>query len=246
VNNTLTPPRAEQRSRPLDIATVTEILFDCAVESFVLAFLVQIMGGVVVGIVSNIWQDMTPSLPPIVKVKPAAESESSTSWELTFFHAHRLAILFVIIFVGKSWPQLARYSSNQDHRNAAAIFRRISRRVSAEWFSLVVGNAFTAFVAVLVLKFTQGFSLTLIVWQAIAAVFHPTIEAIVRFVPGGGLIAAMVGWYNDNQFRFAFWLLYSAAICDDLGLPNYKSLARYLWRRYFGSGTPTIKPSPEP
>jgi hypothetical protein len=39
-------------------------------------------------------------------------------------------------------------------------------------------------------------------------------------------------WYGVNQTKFAFWLLYSAALCDDLGLPNYKTLARRAWNRF--------------
>ena len=42
---------------------------------------------------------------------------------------------------------------------------------------------------------------------------------------------AWFDWYGDNQLKFNFWFLYVAAICDDLGIPNVKTLARLLWRR---------------
>jgi hypothetical protein len=242
VNNTLLPRPANRPARRLDFEAVTDIVLDCALESIIFAFMVQIMGSVVIGSVSWVWHDMTPSLPPVISHKPAAEAATSTSFDFSFFHAHQFAILFTVIFIGKALAQLARYSRNPDHRNAAALVLRAYRRVSDEWFSLVVVNAFTAFVGVLVLQVTQEFTLTRIIWQVIVAVCHPLIDAIVRYIPGGGIIGALVGWYNDNQFKFAFWLLYSAAICDDLGLPNYKTLCRFLWRRWFGRQVKVSEP----
>ncbi|MGO8700201.1 MAG: hypothetical protein ACLQVY_21130 [Limisphaerales bacterium] len=29
-----------------------------------------------------------------------------------------------------------------------------------------------------------------------------------------------------------FWILYAAGVFDDLGVPNLKTLARWLWRRW--------------
>ncbi len=232
MNNT--PPLCQQSDGPkgLTFSKATEILWDCAWEAVVLAFLVQLMGGIVFGLVSGLWREMTPSLPSGLGRHPIAEADSASPADFTFFHQHRFALLFAVLFVGKSWGRLARYSGNEDHRNVAARLKRVSRRVSEQWFSLVVGNAFTAFVAVMVLRFTQEFSLTQLVWQLLGDLVRPVIQTISSFVPGAGLMESLVGWYNDNQFKFAFWLLYSAAICDDLGLPNYKSLGRFLWRRY--------------
>jgi hypothetical protein len=39
-------------------------------------------------------------------------------------------------------------------------------------------------------------------------------------------------WWSDNQLKFSFWALYIAGICDDLGVPNLKTLARFFWRRW--------------
>jgi hypothetical protein len=49
--------------------------------------------------------------------------------------------------------------------------------------------------------------------------------------PGAGSVGRWYWWYGQNQAKFLFWLLYSAAICDDLGLPNYKTLIRWGGRR---------------
>ncbi|HWW01402.1 MAG TPA: hypothetical protein VNZ64_17025 [Candidatus Acidoferrum sp.] len=42
-----------------------------------------------------------------------------------------------------------------------------------------------------------------------------------------GLRADNLTCQCQNQFKFTFWFFYTAAICDDLGLPNFKTLGRY-------------------
>jgi len=44
-------------------------------------------------------------------------------------------------------------------------------------------------------------------------------------------VKAWFNWYGDNQLRLNFWVIYLGAICDDFGIPNFKSLARWFWRR---------------
>jgi len=245
----IAPPckRLEKQPARLTFGKLTEILFDSAIEAVFLAFLVQIMGEVAVGLVSGIWRDMTPSLPPVLAGEPAAET-ATQSVLLAFIRSHPFAILFGLIFVGKGAGQLAHYSRNKDHRKAAAWLKRGLRRVSEQWFSLVVVNAFNAFVAVLVLGIIQQFSWTHFLWEWVAHLFDPLIHAIAKMLPGHGflgLIEGLVAWYNSNQLKFTFWLFYSAAICDDLGLPNYKTLTRYVWRRLRGRG-PLLSAPPQP
>jgi hypothetical protein len=236
----IAPPckRLEERPARLTFGKLTEILFDSALEAVALAFLVQIMGKVVVGLVSGIWRNMTPSLPPVLAGEPAAEM-ATQSVLLAFIRSHQFAILFGLLFVGEGAGQLAHYSRNEDHRKTAAWLKRGLRRISEQWFSLVVVNAFNAFVAVFVLRIVQQFSLTHFLWGLVAHLFDPLIHGMARMLPGNGfmgLIEGLVAWYNSNQFKFTFWLFYSAAICDDLGLPNYKTLTRYVWRRLRGRG----------
>jgi hypothetical protein len=38
-------------------------------------------------------------------------------------------------------------------------------------------------------------------------------------------------WYGENGFKFCFWVFYLGAICDDLGIPNFKSLGRWIGRK---------------
>ena len=250
----IAPPckRLEEKPARLTFDKLTEILWDTALEAVALAFLVQIMGELVVGLVSGIWRDMMPSLPPVLAGEPAAET-ATQSVLLAFIRSHQFAILFGLLFVGEGAGQLVHYSRNEDHRKAAAWLRRGLRRVSEQWFSLVVVNAFNAFVAVLVLHIVQQFSLSHFLWGLVAHLFDRLIQAVARMLPGNGfmgLIEGLVAWYNSNQFKFTFWLFYSAAICDDLGLPNYKTLTRYVWRRLRGRGpllsAPPQAPPPQP
>ena len=53
-------------------------------------------------------------------------------------------------------------------------------------------------------------------------------------------------WYGDNQYRFTFWFLYLAAIGDDLGIPNFKTLGRWLGRKVRNRNETTAAPSAPP
>jgi hypothetical protein len=68
-------------------------------------------------------------------------------------------------------------------------------------------------------------------WQFVGGLLSPMLHAIGKLLPGTDLLASWGSWYADNQFKFTFWLFYSAAICDGLGVPNYKTLGRMLWQR---------------
>jgi hypothetical protein len=228
--------RSGDRPGPLTVGKATGILWECAWEALVLALLVQVLGSVTVGLAGGVWRQMTPSLPPGLAGQPRLEAEASSGLDFAVFGQHRLAFLFAVLFVGKGAAGLLRYSRDPDHRQVAAGLRRVSRRVSNEWFGLVVVNAFTALVAVLVLQVAQRFSVSQLLWEVVADLFRPAMGTLASQFAGGGSadrIESFVAWYTANKFKFMFWLLYSAAICDDLGLPNYKSLGRWLWRRSF-------------
>jgi hypothetical protein len=68
----------------------------------------------------------------------------------------------------------------------------------------------------------------------VSNLLSPAIHSITDALPGSGVIhgiTSLFSWYGENQFKFTFWLLFSAGICDDLGLPNYKTLSRWIWRK---------------
>jgi hypothetical protein len=219
------------RLEPLTFGKATNILWECAWSALILAFLVQIFGTLAVGLVSGVWSEMTPSLPPGLAGRPDPEA----LWDFRFFHQHQFALIFAMLFIAKAAGRFVRYSRNEHHRNAAAWMKRASRGISGQWFSLVVINAFVALGAVLMVQLAQKFSFTHWLWHFLASLFDPVISAIASVFPSRfvGAVKSLAGWYDANHFKFIFWLFYSAAICDDLGLPNYKTLGRFLWRRFW-------------
>jgi hypothetical protein len=126
--------------------------------------------------------------------------------------------------------QLTHDSMHPAYRDAASRIRHSCRNVTRQWVRLVVVNAFVAFGVSLALHVIQQFALTHLLWQLLAGIFRPVIHALMSLLPGAGFMTNLAAWYGENQLKFAFWLLYSAAICDDLGLPNYKTLGRAVGR----------------
>ncbi len=215
------------------------MLCDCAGEALVLAFLVQLFGGIALGIVGGLWHEMMPSLPPGLAGKPLPEAEASSGWDFSFFRQHCFAVLFGVIFAGQVLGRLISHSPVEKHRNAGIWVRGILRRLSDQWFDLIVVNGFVALGLTIALGFAQRFSLTHLVWEFVSDLGRPLAQVLAKLWPGlYGRLEELFNWYSANQFKFTFWLLYSAAICDDLGLPNYKTLIRFVRRRWFRRSRP--------
>jgi len=230
--------------KALTFARATEILWESAWEAFILAFLVLAFGSIAFGLVSGLWRDMTPSLPPALTGEPKLEAEGSTL-SFSFFRQNRVGLIFVVLFSGIAAGRLLKYSRSEDQRRAAARVERIFRRVSDQWFSLVVINALLALVGVTIIQFTQQFTFTQLLWNILGDLVRAGLEAISTLLPAGAVsfVEGFVAWYKANHYKFIFWLLYTAAICDDLGLPNYKALGRFLWRRRFKRKHPVAEPA---
>ena len=234
--NPATPTPASLRSnRPTEPLTerLGEILWASGKEALILAFLVSILGSIAIGILSSICGQMTPSLPPGLDGHPALTSVPAHWWHASrnALHRHSFAMLFLALFVAKSALRLAHFSRHPRQRHVAALALRATRRFSRDWFSLLIKNAFVAFVAVLVLQCVQNFSLTHLLWGVVSDMAHQALAAMGRLLGWSqpGPLESWFTWYGANQTKFAFWLFYSAALCDDLGLPNYKTLARRAW-----------------
>jgi hypothetical protein len=228
------PALPPERSANLNTSKTSEILWESAWSALVLAFLAQLFGTIVVSIVGWMWHDMTPSMPPGMERKPHLEAEPG-AWDFSWFQQHRFALLFAVFFLVETVTRMARHAGSERQRKAAAVVRRLQRRVSAEWVNVLVVNAVTAFVTVLVIQITQQFTFTALVWSFVGGAIQSLAHMVASAVPGGGLfrrIGEFFGWYQENQFKFLFWFLYAAAISDDLGLPNFKTLGRYLGRRW--------------
>jgi len=229
--------QSKKRSRKpakLTPSGVTDILWESAWEALVLGFLVVIFGSLVFGFVSSVWRDMTPSLPPGLASEPKLEAEGSPL-DFSFLREHKNALIFLVLFCGITAGRLLKYSRNEDHRRAAAWAKRVFKRISDQWLGLIVLNAFVTVIAVSIIQFTQQFTLTAFLWDICGDLVTALLRNVASLFSTDAVqyVENLVGWYKINQPRFLFWLLYTAAICDDLGLPNYKTLGRFLWRRFF-------------
>jgi len=224
---------------------VTDILWDSAWEALVLGFVVLIFGSIVFGFVSSVWRDMTPSLPPGPGSEPKLEAEGSPL-DFSFFPEHRYALIFLVLFGSIAAGRLLQYAPREGQRRAAPWAKRAFKRISDQWFGLIVLNAFVTVIAVMIIKFTQQFTLTAFLWHIVGDLVTSLLQAVAKLFSTDAVtyVKNLAAWYVANQPRLLFWLLYTAAICDDLGLPNYKTLGRFLWRRFFKSEQPTAAVAP--
>jgi hypothetical protein len=240
----LVASQSTKRSRTPKALTFTrasEILWESAWEALILAFLVLVFGSIAFGLVSGLWRDMTPTLPPALTGEPKLEAEGS-ALSFSFLRQNRFGLIFLVLFSGIVAGRLLKYSRSEPQRRAAAQAGRIFRRVSDQWFSLVVINALLALVGLTIIQFTRQFTLTQFLWNILGDLVRAGVQATATLFPAGvvSFIEGFVAWYGTNQYKFIFWLLYTAAICDDLGLPNYKALGRFLWRRFFKREQPAV------
>jgi hypothetical protein len=63
----------------------------------------------------------------------------------------------------------------------------------------------------------------------------PTVQGAGHWAFGASNSASVgdwVSWYQGNQAKLYFWIIYLGGIIDDLGVPNFKTLARWGWRRW--------------
>jgi hypothetical protein len=213
-----------------------EIAWASLWESLWPAFALILFGSIAAGILGGILGEMTPTLPPGLAGKPSAEAVPTPVWDAirSQFSKHEYVIVFAAVWVLRVGSRVVRYSANIKHRRAAAWLLRASRTIGQNWFGLLVFNAFGAFIGVMVLQFTNAFSWVGWLWRIVMDLLGPILHPVTDAFSGNGLfhgIGSLFSWYGDNQFKFTFWLLYSAGICDDLGLPNYKTLTRWLWRK---------------
>lgn len=235
----MTPaPQQPSLQNQLTLGKVTDILWETAVASFVNTFLVLFFGSIAFGIVSGVFHDMTPSLPPAFNHHGSAEAEPAgshvSSWHLS--HQQRFVVVFAMLFTVSVWARLSRHSASALASKRTSRVQRLGRRISEGWFGLLVGNAFGAMIAAMVASWVQQFSFTQILlhwlWAAVGIPIHGILHRVFGDSSAG--VDDWFGWYNANQLKFSFWFFYLAAICDDLGLPNLKTIARLLWRRVRG------------
>lgn len=146
---------------------------------------------------------------------------------------HFLIVAGIFFSVGL-WNRL-RYGPPDESGAAPSRQRRIINNVSENWFKMVVGNAFGAMISAIMVVWIQQFSWPQLLWHWVFQDVLSTLRPFAEAIFGRGTSSALSqwwNWYGNNQLQFSFWFFYVAAICDDLGLPNFKTLGRWLGRRW--------------
>ena len=202
-----------------------ETILASATEAFGSALVLWILGGFAISTASSFAGQMVPSLPPGFD-HPQAEQDHP--WWHTV-QSGAFGFCFAIFFIHSLWVGF--------HGHGVGAARRIQRILShlrENWFGLIVGNAIGAWVAVLVLGLVPSFSPLQMLWHWVLDLVLPFVRATARLAFGESHTAglsAWFSWFNANQTKLYFWLLYLAGAFDDLGVPNFKTLARWAWRR---------------
>lgn len=169
---------------------------------------------------------MVPSLPP--GFDRPQEAHDHPWWHTA--QSGVFGFCFAIFFIHSLWVGF--------HGRGARAGKRVERVLShlrENWFSLIVGNAIGAWVTVTVLSHLPSFSPFQILWHWFLGLVLPGLRSIAIFVLGASNTASVsdwFSWYNTNQTKLNFWVLYLAGAFDDLGVPNLKALARWSWRRF--------------
>jgi hypothetical protein len=223
---------------------VFAIIFDSVTEAFGSAFVIWILGGVAISIADSFAGDMIPSSPPGFSGEHlnANHAHIRTWWEAV--RGNAFGLFFVIFFMHSLWAGFHGKGGGPGKRA-----QRIVSNLRENWFELIVSNAITAWGAALMLGFAQNFSVIQMfshwIWEMVAPVFRQ----IGGTTPGplySHTLADWFSWYDANQMKLAFWFIYLAGAFDDLGVPNYKTLARWVWRRIQKRKAMTIPASAKP
>lgn len=208
-----------------------EIVYNAAVDSLASAAVVWFLGGAALGIAGGFTNGMVPSLPPAFAGQPQLEAGHPAHGFAWWNAVKREAfvIFFAIFFLHSLWVGF--------HGNAGPRRGRVSRilaKVREDWFSLIVGNAIQAWFAVLVLGIAQQFSVWQMVWHAVSDMVLGIIKPMVSVFlgkDGTSSLSQWISWYGANQSKLNFWIVYFGGAFDDMGVPNFKSVVRWSWRR---------------
>ena len=227
-----TPPQSDP---PIRAKPLSEVVWEMAFESCAQAFLILLFGHIALSIVGGILEDMIPTPPPGWSGPTHAGSQfsangASDDWMLNWPYVLTLGAVILAIRWWKRGraPQAA--AEQMPTRG-----QKVLKRLTEDWFVLIVSNAFGAMISAWLVVWVQEFAGWRFVWgwliDAVLSHLKPAVEAVLG-TPALRQIGQLGEWYGENQVRFTFWALYVAAICDDLGLPNLKTLGRWLGRRF--------------
>jgi len=230
-----TSPQESHPPAILSLDRITSILWGSAVESFIRAILVVVFGRIAISIASTICGEMLPSRPPGFGHHVEAETTpvgARPRWE-TWFGEHQFVVVFGLIFVLAAWSRLVREIRHTEESKVESHLGKITDHLSENWFSLVVGNAFGALISAIVLVWVQRFTFANLIFHWLLESVLSGLHSLSQQLLGIGAADAFKSWFNwygNNQLKFTFWFFYLSAICDDLGIPNFKTIGRHVAR----------------
>ena len=227
------PLQQGQRLSPATARGLLSAILASAAEAAWKAFVLLVLGRVAVSILSGIFQDMTPSLPPSFE-EAEATTHSQHHWHVSsWLRGSAFYGVFAVFFAGILWSRLRGPVTEQSGARSRRL-QKIQRVLRDNWFGVIVGNAFGAMIAAAVAVWLQRFSWVQWLLHELLQLILPAVHQAVLWLFSERLthhVDSWFAWYGQNQAKFNFWFIYFAAICDDLGIPNIKTLARGLFRR---------------
>jgi hypothetical protein len=209
-----------------------EILINGAAEALVSAFLVWLLGGVALNIAGGFAQGMIPSPPPFLHSPIQLEADPASAnhvwWRV--LRGYSFGFLYGVCFLHSIWVGFRGFRASPGDGGIERRLRSIFSNLREHWFRLIVGNAIGAWVGAMVLSWVQQFSLSQQLWRwLLESLGHELFGSSHR-----GPLGDLISWYGANQVKLNFWFLYLAGMLDDIGVPNYKTMARWAWRRWTG------------
>jgi hypothetical protein len=209
---------------------IESVLWESALEAVWKTLVLLILGNVAVSLLSGIFHDMAPSLPPVFVDAEASTHSAAHHWRpWTWLHRHTFLPVFATLFACLVWSRLRLASGRITGRVS-----KIARALGENWFGVIVGNALGAMLTAMVALWIPQFTWTQFIWQEIVQLIGPIVRLALELLFSESTIDrlhAWFAWFGQNQAKFDFWLIYFAAICDDLGIPNIKTFGRWLWRK---------------
>ncbi|HEY6228390.1 MAG TPA: hypothetical protein VI282_14820, partial [Verrucomicrobiae bacterium] len=170
-----------------------DAIWSSAIDAFVKAILILVMGNVALGIVGGIFSAMAPSLPEFLTVHSGSSETVNSSSALhnwwSSVHEHQFIIVYSILFLALLHMRLARIYPRLAGRFmlGGIQLEKISVRLSKDWFHLIVGNAFGALVSAIVLYFVENFAGARLLLNLLLAAILPTVQAAAAFIFGAAL-----------------------------------------------------------
>lgn len=211
-----------------------ELVAGSAKEAFASALILWLLGGVAISLAGSFAQGMIPSPPPGFAAggPPRTGAPHGVRW--TGMHEIWFGVFFAIFLAHSLWTGFCGSQTEGTGRLQWTL-----SKLREHWFQMIVGNAISAWAASLVFNITSeaawSFSLWQIVWGAVRHLVGPLAQSVGRSLLGPvhwRQIGDWRAWYGANQAKLVFWMVYLGGVLDDLGVPNYKTLARWGWRRW--------------